>query len=89
MKIVRKFLPVLLALALCVGLAPAALADDGFEIEDGVLVSYTGPGGDIVIPDGVKEIGPYAFFFCYNLTSVAFPTLSPKSESGPSSSAIP
>lgn len=73
MKTVRKFLTVLLALALCVGLAPAALADDGFEIEDGVLVSYAGPGGDIAIPDGVKEIGPYAFFFCYNLTSVTFP----------------
>lgn len=29
---------------------------EDFVIEDGVLVEYVGPGGDVVIPDGVTEI---------------------------------
>ena len=28
-----------------------------FIINDGVLEQYTGAGGDVVIPDGVTEIG--------------------------------
>ena len=32
-----------------------------FEIEDGVLVRYTGPGGHVIIPNGVTGIGSYAF----------------------------
>ena len=32
-----------------------------FVIEQGVLTKYTGPGGDVVIPDGVTEIGYQAF----------------------------
>ena len=32
-----------------------------FIIENGVLKKYTGPGGDVVIPDGVTEIGAFAF----------------------------
>ena len=35
--------------------------NEDFEIEDGVLVKYKGEGGDVVIPDGVKEIGDRAF----------------------------
>jgi hypothetical protein len=27
--------------------------DNGFEIENGVLVKYKGNGGDVTIPDGV------------------------------------
>lgn len=34
---------------------------EDFVIEDGVLVKYVGPGGDVVIPDGVTCIGDYAF----------------------------
>ena len=26
-----------------------------FVIKDGVLVKYNGPGGDVVVPDGVKK----------------------------------
>ena len=39
-----------------------------FVIEDGVLKNYTGPGGDIVIPAGVTEIGELAFEGGSNLT---------------------
>ncbi len=32
-----------------------------FVIENGVLTKYVGPGGDVVVPEGVKEIGYRAF----------------------------
>lgn len=39
----------------------------------GVLTKYNGPGGDVVIPEGVKEIGPDAFCDCHSLQSVTIP----------------
>lgn len=39
----------------------------------GVLTEYNGPGGDVVIPEGVKEIGKRAFQNCTGLTSVVIP----------------
>nr|WP_325231713.1 leucine-rich repeat domain-containing protein [uncultured Oscillibacter sp.] len=39
----------------------------------GVLTKYNGPGGDVVIPEGVKEIGPEAFCDCPSLQSVTIP----------------
>ena len=33
-----------------------------FLIENGILKKYIGPGGDVIIPEGVTEIGPYAFY---------------------------
>ena len=44
-----------------------------FEIENGVLKRYTGPGGDVVIPDGVTSIGDQAFYLCGKMTSVTMP----------------
>lgn len=35
-----------------------------FIIENGVLTRYTGPGGDVVIPEGVTSIGDRAFQAC-------------------------
>ena len=32
-----------------------------FVIENGVLIKYVGPGGDVVVPEGVTEIGEKAF----------------------------
>ena len=32
-----------------------------FIIENGVLTKYIGPGGDVIIPEGVTEIGFKAF----------------------------
>ncbi len=44
-----------------------------FVIQDGKLKKYTGPGGDVVIPDGVTSIGEDAFRNCGTLTSVVIP----------------
>ena len=43
-----------------------------FVIEDGRLVKYVGPGGDVVIPDGVTVICDDAFEKC-KLNSVSIP----------------
>ena len=44
-----------------------------FVIENGVLKEYNGKYADVIIPDGVTEIGDYAFFCCSSLTSVTIP----------------
>ena len=47
-----------------------------FEIENGVLTKYNGPGGDVTIPDGVVGIGAYAFSEYYRdgrITKVSIP----------------
>lgn len=44
-----------------------------FVIKRGKLEEYTGPGGDVVIPDGVKSIGEDAFYGCSSLTSITIP----------------
>lgn len=44
-----------------------------FEIENGVLLKYHGPGGHVVIPEGVTSIGSYAFRNCTELTGVTIP----------------
>ncbi|MBR2566058.1 MAG: leucine-rich repeat domain-containing protein, partial [Paenibacillus sp.] len=46
---------------------------EDFEITDGVLVKYDGPGGDVVIPDGVTAIAPHAFSRCSNVNSISIP----------------
>lgn len=54
----RKFLALALALVIILSLFPAATraAESDFEIDDGMLRKYFGPGGDVVIPDGVQYI---------------------------------
>ena len=48
-----------------------------FVIENGVLKEYTGPGGDVVIPDGVATIEGClysgAFSSCRNLEGITIP----------------
>lgn len=51
----------------------AKVDKNGFVIEKGVLKKYTGSGGDITIPDGVKSIEKYAFWYSFSVTSVTIP----------------
>lgn len=44
-----------------------------FIIEDGVLKKYVGPGGDVVIPEGVTSIADHAFFHCRPLDRIVIP----------------
>ncbi len=44
-----------------------------FIIENGILKEYIGPGGDVIVPEGVKGIGNYAFYGRREVTSIAIP----------------
>lgn len=44
-----------------------------FVIENDVLKKYIGPGGDVIIPDGITAIGKEAFSQCSNLTGIILP----------------
>lgn len=44
-----------------------------FDIKGGILIKYTGNGGNVLIPDGVKGIAESAFSGCTGLTSVKIP----------------
>ncbi|MEE3404828.1 MAG: leucine-rich repeat domain-containing protein, partial [Acutalibacteraceae bacterium] len=47
--------------------------DRDFVIENGVLVKYSGTEGDVIIPDGITEIGTAAFEDCATLESITIP----------------
>ena len=44
-----------------------------FVIENGVLTKYVGPGGDVVVPEGVSRISSSAFEYCEGLKSIVLP----------------
>lgn len=70
----KKAISAILTLMLLVSLAvPVLAADPDFVIENGVLQSYKGAGGDIVIPAGVTEIASYAFSGNAKITGVTIP----------------
>lgn len=79
-KILRSICAILCSLSIfagnLAGTATPIYADtnSAFEIDkDHVLTKYTGIGGDITIPKGVKTIGYKAFAGCSNLQSVKMP----------------
>ena len=47
--------------------------ESDFIIENGVLNKYVGPGGDVVIPEGVTSIGGGVFNECSSLTNITIP----------------
>lgn len=71
----KRLLALTLTLCMVLALLPTAApaASTAFVIEDGVLTKYRGPGGNVVIPNGVTSIGRNAFENCAGLTSVAIP----------------
>lgn len=44
-----------------------------FLIENGALLKYVGSEENVVIPEGVKHISPYAFYGCKHVTSIVTP----------------
>lgn len=44
-----------------------------FKFNGSTLTKYTGPGADVVIPEGVEKVGDSAFSYCRLLTSVVIP----------------
>lgn len=44
-----------------------------FVVDNGVLKAYTGPGGDVVVPEGVSAITNNVFCNCDELRSVSLP----------------
>lgn len=71
----KKCFAALLALLMCLTLLPVtSAAETDFVIdEDGVLTAYNGPGGDVIIPDGVNAIGEFAFYHGDEIDRVTFP----------------
>ena len=53
---------------------PQIIDDPDFEIKDGYLMEYKGSDAKVKIPDGITEIGNYAFYHCYSLESVEIPS---------------
>ncbi len=51
----------------------AEVDENGFDIQDGVLVKYSGDATEVVIPEGVTAIGDEAFAYCDSLTSITIP----------------
>lgn len=75
MKLFRRTLRSLWILALVAALSVPvqAAGEKDFEIENGVLVSYHGPGGQVTIPDEVTKIGSFSFYGRADITEVDIP----------------
>ncbi len=71
----KRFIALLAALLIVLGTLPTgmAAAKSDFEIKNGVLIKYTGKGGNVVIPEGVTEIARNAFSQA-KLDSLVFPS---------------
>ncbi|MGI6174160.1 MAG: leucine-rich repeat protein [Christensenellales bacterium] len=65
-------LALLLVSAVPLPLSPA-IAEGPFDIDNGVLMRYNGPGGNVRIPKGVTEIGEGVFANRADITSVTIP----------------
>lgn len=70
----KRIFSIFIAVILCVGLSiPALAAETDFYIKNGVLILYRGPGGDVVIPNSVVEIGTSAFYERADVTNIFIP----------------
>lgn len=71
----KRVLSLTLAVLLALSLLPvAAFAVEGdFVIKNGVLMEYTGSGGDVVIPNGVTRIESDVFLNNAFVTSITIP----------------
>ena len=72
----KRLFAIFLSLVMVLAMLPAAAlaADSAFTLENGALKEYSGPGGDVVIPDGVTGIMNGAFASSKGvITSVTIP----------------
>lgn len=74
-SVFQRFLSVLFVVFLVAayGLSAVSAAEPEFQIENGVLLSYSGPGGDIVIPEDVTDVRDRAFGRNPDITSITYP----------------
>ncbi len=71
----KKTLSLCLALVICLGLSVPALANEPeFDIRNGVLMAYNGPGGHVTIPYGVTEIMGFGGYQNRTITGVTIPS---------------
>ncbi len=73
MKIFQKSLIYFSMLASIVFYNSITKANNDFIIENGVLQKYSGPGGSVMIPGNITEIGSEAFMSCDTVTAVVIP----------------
>lgn len=74
MRSLKKLLGAALLGALLLALAaPALAAEEEFVLKGSALTGYNGPGGHVVIPDGVRRIGDFVFWGRTDITGVTFP----------------
>ena len=45
-----------------------------FEIEKTTFKKYLGNGKEVILPEGIKEIGENAFYQCVSLKSLSIPS---------------
>ena len=56
------------------------MADSHFEIVDGVLKKYTGTDKEVIVPEGVVELGYHCFVDAHFMESITFPSTLKKVE---------
>ena len=77
---IKRGASVFLAAVMCLALLPMTVlgaTNSSFAIKDGVMIGYTGPGGEVVIPEGVTAIGSHVFRASrsrQSITSLVFPS---------------
>ncbi len=49
------------------------IVENGFTVVDGVLVCYKGIAKDVIVPEGVTELGKYAFQGCAYMETLTLP----------------
>jgi len=79
----KKFMSFLVAVSMIIAFIPgisAASPESDFEFDPatGTITDYTGPGGNVEIPDtiggvAVTSIGDSAFCGCISLTGIIYP----------------
>ena len=71
-----KLFALIASLLLVCGMCLTASAEETekgvFEVDGTTLMKYTGPGGEVTVPDGIEVLGEWAFD-CANVTKVTLP----------------